>query len=556
MADLNQSIRSIEHEVAVDVINTIVTNANEYADTIAKEESEIKLLTNVRDGKKVNKADVEKLLPTSGTLGIGGNVGNLDLLEVLFLESIFSQNKVNAENVKTIGEIIKTNDVTKKSIQDNLLEYFLAPLESVWAADQYQNEKFDKLSDAANKVFGIIYKDFLSTPESIKAIDFTPTNFEKKEIKKDAFNLIIKRCIDLGVNAKTIKDLVNKGISVIESDKELLLDLHSYVKFAYYKAVNEKFKDLDGKAKDDADYSEMSKEAIEGVKELGEAIKSIEDKSAKIGLEIEGSIEEFINLANERAAAYFNAASGISSSEAPAKPKAPEAAEEPETPATAKTETPAPAKTETPAAEEPETPAPAKPKAPAAEEPKAPAPAKPQISEEFISNVIVEAKKYEGESEELFGDLQVKNILKDLSGRVLSKEEVTKDIKKLMSFNSGSLGERFKPVGEYQDVVKNALYTCANYQKSNKYHNNCFAGLKEGKLTESVKKEAKDNVCYYKVSENGSGQYVNLDIKFTEKGYPEYSATKTANPKNDCSEIKNNDPLELLAIAEELTTEI
>ncbi len=115
MAELNQSIRSNEHKVAVDVLSNIVSSAKEYADTIAKEQSEKNLVSKVKEGKKVSKADVEKLLPVNGGLGgWGAKEGNLDLLEVLFLESIFSNNKINAENVKTIADVIKSNDTAKK----------------------------------------------------------------------------------------------------------------------------------------------------------------------------------------------------------------------------------------------------------------------------------------------------------------------------------------------------------------------------------------------------------------------------------------------------------
>jgi hypothetical protein len=186
MTDLNKVIRSIEHEAAADLLNTIVSNTKEYADTIAKEKSEIDLLAKVRDGNKVNKAAVEKLLPVEAGILSSKIEGNLDLLEVLFLESIFSQNKVNADNVQIIADVIKGNAIVKKSIESYLLEYFLVPLESVWAADQYQNDKVDELSDGAKKVFEIIYKGFLSTPESIEAIDFTSDNFEAKNINIDA----------------------------------------------------------------------------------------------------------------------------------------------------------------------------------------------------------------------------------------------------------------------------------------------------------------------------------------------------------------------------------
>lgn len=228
MADLNKSIRSIEHEVAVDVLNSIVSNANEYADTVAIEKDEKTLVAQVREGKKVNKADVVKLLPVDGGMTGWGKVkGNLDLLEVLFLESIFSRNKINADNVQIIADVIKSNDIVKKSIESYLLEYFLVPLESVWAADQYQDDKSDELSDAANKVFKIIYKDFLSTPEAINTIDFSPTNFEAKKINVDAFNLIITRCINLDVDAEKIEKLINKGIALIASNKHALSDLYS-----------------------------------------------------------------------------------------------------------------------------------------------------------------------------------------------------------------------------------------------------------------------------------------------------------------------------------------
>ena len=532
MADLNKSIRSIEHEVAVDVLNSIVSNANEYADTVAIEKDEKTLVTAVRAGNKVNKADVEKLLPVEGGIGGWGKVeGNLDLLEVLFLESIFSENKVNADNVQIIADVIKSNDGIKKEVEGDLLKYYLAPLESVWVADQYQNDKSDELSDAAKKVFKIIYKDFLSTPEAISAIDFSLANFKTKDIKIDAFNLIIKRCIDLGVDAKVIKQLIDKGISLIATNEIFLLDLHSQVKYEFYEKANKAFLDLDKTAKDDAEYSKMDEDSINANKELLEAVEVIEAKAAEIGLNLKDDDEgaEIMRLFIKSGVEYINTDSGITLS------KVETETEEP------KVET----ETEKPKAE-PETEKPkAEPETPKANE----------ISEEFVKGVMNKVTQFKGQHDDLnLGSIQVKNILKSLSNSILTSEDAKNSVKALMSYKSGSLGaEKFKPVGEYQDAVKNALYTCANYLKSGKHVNNCFFRLKEDKLTKAVKQEAKDDACYYKVSESGDGQFVNLHIKFSDEGYPSYNAEKTANAGRECTEIQDNDPLELLAIAAELT---
>ncbi len=348
MAELNQSIRSNEHKVAVDVLSNIVSSATEYADTIAKEQSEKNLVSKVKEGKKVSKADVEKLLPVNGGLGgWGAKEGNLDLLEVLFLESIFSNNKINAENVKTIADVIKSNDTAKKSIEGYLLEYFLVPMEAVWAADQYQNDSFDGLSDAAKKVFNIIYKDFLSTPEAIAAIDFTLNNLQQKEIEKDAFNLIITRCIEFDVSAKNIKILIEKGMPLIESDKALLSDLHSQLGIGYYRKYQNKFETEHNNANDTGDivveYDTIDIKAQEEYNIIKELVEQIETNGKALSLDFE-AMDEYISQLIEGFKKYLDA----ESSKAEGEPG--------ETPTpTGSGETPTPTPTE-PAETAPETP--------------------------------------------------------------------------------------------------------------------------------------------------------------------------------------------------------
>ena len=550
MSDLNKSIRSTEHKVAVEVLNIIVSKANEYADTIAKEQNEKSLVSKIKKGEPANKADVEKLLPVTGGVFSSGNAGNLDLLEVLFLQSIFSENKINADNVKTIADVIKGTSDTKKSIEKYLLEYFLAPLESVWAADQYQNDKFNGLSDATNKVFGIIYTDFLSTPDAITAIDFSSANFQAKKINKDGFNLIIKRCLKIDVDTKVTKQLIDKGIDLIAPSKTLVSDLHSHVKFAFYQKINAAYINLDKSANDSADYSKMAVDSVKLNSELDEAVKLIENKGGAIGLKFD-DIDAFIGQSYARANEYIgDTVKEESTSKPETKPEEPKS--KPEEPKSKPEES-------KPKPEEPK-PKPEEPKSKPEESKPKPDDVKPktnQISEKFITQVITQFKADTAKSDDLnFGKVQVKNILKSLGENVLNAETAKNYVKNLMKYKSGSLGaDAFKPIGEYQNSVKDALYTCANYLKNGKHLNNCFARLNDQKLIDGVKQEAKSDVCYFKQFESGNGQYSNLHITFAGEGHPNYRVEKTANPTGGCIEIKDNDPLELLAIAVELTAE-
>jgi hypothetical protein len=312
--------------------------------------------------------------------------------------------------------------------------------------------------------------------------------------------------LDLGVDAKVTEKLINKGISLIASKGVFLKDLYNQIKSVFIKEINKAFVRHDENATDDADYLKMSDDAVKEANALGRAIEVIETKGKGIGLKFDDSIENIVNSANESfKASIMDKVGSLSNAEPTAETNAEPTANE--------------------------------------------------ISEKFIKGVMEKVTEFKFKPDDLtLGNVQVINILKDLGNSILTAEKAKNSVVELMNYKSGSLGsEAFKPVGEYQGAVKNALYTCANYLKSGKHVNNCFSRLKEDKLIKAVKQEAKGDACYYKMSEKGDGQFVNLHIKFSDEGYPSYNAEKTANAGRECIEIQDNAPLELLAIAEELT---